>query len=124
MSAGEKRIGMTEIRTAGQVRAAIVRQDRYSTREEKQHKAAVEAERARLEAYTDLRDDVMSIVKNSGASYEDIHGKCGPHPSTLNNWATKEVSQPRLGKLQATLRILGYDLGVVEGRRRKGEVGH
>lgn len=111
-----------EIKTAGQVRAAIINQDRYSTKEEAQHKRAVEAERARLESYEDLRDDVLSVVKNSGLSFEDIHGKCGPHPSTLHSWERRdehEVHQPQLRKMQSTLRIMGYDLGIVEGRRRK-----
>jgi hypothetical protein len=105
------------IKTAGQVRASIINQNRYSTAEEKQHQLAVERERARLESYEDLRDDVLSVVKNSGLSFEDIHGKCGPHPSTLNAWATNHVHQPRLSKMQSALRIVGYDIGIVEGRR-------
>jgi ribosome-binding protein aMBF1 (putative translation factor) len=110
---------MTEIKTAGQHRAAMINKDRYSTAEELQHKRAVEAERARLETYEDLRDDVLSIIKNSGMSFEDIHGKCGPHPSTLHSWETDKVHQPRFSKMQSALRIAGYDLGIVEGRRRK-----
>lgn len=72
---------------------------------------------ADLEAYADLRDDVMRLIDNSRLSYADIHGRCGPHPSTLKAWDEKKIAQPRLGKLQSTLRVLGYDLGIVEGRR-------
>ena len=58
----------------------------------------------------------MSLVKNSGMSFEDIHGRCGPHPHTLENWAQKKVEAPRLGKLRATLRVIGYDFGIVPAR--------
>jgi hypothetical protein len=106
-----------EIKTAAQVVRSTINQDRYSTAEEKQHRLAVERERVRLESYEDLRDDVLSVVKNSGMSFEDIHGKCGPHPSTLHNWAANRTHAPRLGKMQSALRIVGYDIGIVEGRR-------
>lgn len=108
-----------EIKTAAQVVRAQINQDRYSTAEEKQHKLAVERERARLESYEDLRDDVLSVIKNSGLSFEDIHGKCGPHPSTLHAWERHDIHQPRLNKMQSALRIVGFDLGIVEGRRHK-----
>jgi hypothetical protein len=108
-----------EIKTAAQVVRAIRDKDRYSTAEEKQHKLAVEREKARLESYEDLRDDVLSVIKNSGLSFEDIHGRCGPHPSTLEHWATNRVHQPRLAKMQSALRIVGYDIGIIEGQRHK-----
>ena len=106
-----------EIKTAAQVIRSTINKDRYSAAEEKQHRLAVERERARLEAYEDLRDDVLSVIKNAGVSFEDIHGKCGPHPSTLHSWATNAVHQPQLRKMQSALRIVGYDIGIVEGRR-------
>jgi DNA-binding transcriptional regulator YiaG len=108
-----------EIKTAGQVRASIVNQNRYSTAEEAQHKKAVEAERARLESYEDLRDDVLSVLKNENVSYEDVHGRLGPHPSTLHKWETGEIHFPQLRKMQSALRTVGYDLGIIEGRRHK-----
>lgn len=76
-----------------------------------------EIEQSKLEYCEDLRDDVMSLVKNSGMSYADIHAKCGPCPKTLSSWANKEVHTPKLSKIQSVLRILGYDLGIVNGRR-------
>lgn len=106
-----------EIKTAGQVVRAMINKDRYSTAEQKQHDLAVQREQARLESYEDLRDDVLSVIKNAGVSFEDIHGKCGPHPHTLQSWAHGDVHQPRLGKMQSALRIVGYDIGIVEGRR-------
>lgn len=70
--------------------------------------------RAELEAYQDLRDDVMSLVRNSDLTFEIIHSRCGPHPATLRKWDEKAVDKPQLGKLRSTLRILGYDIGIVE----------
>jgi hypothetical protein len=91
-------------------------------REQRQHDKAVDAERQRLEAYEDLRDDVVSLVKNSHLTFEDIHGKLGPHPSTLTKWAEKTTHAPRLGKMQATLRIIGYDIGVIPHQRERLEI--
>jgi hypothetical protein len=108
-----------EIKTAGQVRAAIINQNRYSGAQAVKHKLAVDAERAQLEAYEDLRDDVLSVLKNHQMSWEDVHGRCGPHPSTLHSWETGDVHQPQLRKMQSALRTVGYDIGIIEGRRHK-----
>lgn len=64
-------------------------------------------DRARLEAYEFMRDDLMSAVKNSGMSFEDIHGRSGPHPSTLQRWLDKMVAKPQLAKMISTMRIIG-----------------
>ena len=82
------------IKTAAQVVRSQINQDRYSAAEERQHKLAIERERSRLESYEDLRDDVLSVIKNSGMSYHDIHGRCGPHPSTLENLGAKPGARP------------------------------
>jgi hypothetical protein len=65
-----------------------------------------------LENYEALRDDVISAVRNSGMSYELIHERCGPHPTTLTAWELKRVGKPRLEKLISTLRIIGLTLVV------------
>jgi hypothetical protein len=70
--------------------------------------------RAELEAYQDLRDDVISLVRNSNFTFEEIHARCGPHPSTLLHWMEKTVDKPQLGKMRSTLRIIGYDIAIVE----------
>jgi hypothetical protein len=97
---------VNRIKTAAEHRADIRKAER--------DKAEADRERAKLESYQDLRDDCMSLVKNSGLSFREIHGRLGPHPHTLELWATKVTSQPRLGKMRATLRIIGYDIGIVE----------
>ena len=68
---------------------------------------------ADAEKYEDLRDDVISLVNNSGLGYDEIHARCGPHPRTLSAWANKEVSRPQMGKMLSTLRILGRDIGII-----------
>jgi hypothetical protein len=72
--------------------------------------------RAELEAYQDIRDDLMGAVRDSGMSFQDIHGRCGPCPGTLERWAKKETDKPQLGKLRATARIIGLDIGLVDRR--------
>lgn len=70
--------------------------------------------RAELEAYQDLRDDVMALVRNSSFTFEEIHARCGPHPMTLAKWDDKTTNKPQLGKMRSTLRIIGYDIAIVE----------
>jgi hypothetical protein len=107
------------IKTAGQIRREMINRDRYSAAEQAKHNKQVEAERLRLESYEDLRDDVLSVLKNHQMSYEDVHGRFGPHPSTLHSWETGAVHQPQLRKMQSALRTVGYDIGIIEGRRHK-----
>jgi hypothetical protein len=109
---------MAEIKTAEQHIAAIKAGEKQAEkiRKEKERIAAQnKAEADRLGAYEDLRDDLMSAVKNSGMSFEDIHGRCGPHPYTLENWAQKVTRRPTLGKMRATARIIGLDFALVAG---------
>lgn len=98
------------IQTAAQHVATITKQQQALAKEKREFRQ----KQNELERYEDLRDDVMSAVKNSGVSFADIHGRCGPTPATLNNWAEKKVFQPRLGKIRATLRVIGKDIGIVE----------
>lgn len=71
-------------------------------------------QRAALEFYEDMRDNLMSLVRNSGMSYETIHEHCGPHPSTLDAWDMKRVSKPQLGKMYSTLQIIGKKFRDIE----------
>lgn len=104
------------IQTPLQIKDRAIR--RRQKKEQRQHDTAVDAEKARLEFYGDLRDDVMSLVRNSHLTPEEIHGRCGPHPVTLRKWDEKKVGAPQLAKLQSVLRIMGYDIGIIEGTRR------
>lgn len=109
---------MALIKTAPEVVQSTTKLQSKLTAEQRQHNKAVEIERERLEAYGDLRDDTMSLVRNSTLTFEEIHGRMGPHPTTLAKWDEKVTKQPQLRKLQATLRIIGYDIGIVEGQRK------
>lgn len=71
-------------------------------------------EQERLEFYEDMRDNLMSLVRNSGMSFEDIHNHCGPCPATLQNWDDKKVKKPQLGKMYSTLQIIGKKFRDIE----------
>ena len=71
-------------------------------------------ERDRLELYEDMRDNLMSLVKNSGLSFVDIQDHCGPCPQTLEAWASGRVRKPQLGKMRATLHIIGKKFRDIE----------
>lgn len=96
-------------RTAEQMRADVTR----SLQREGKEKRDADRRRAELENIADMRDDIISLVRNSGLSFEDIHAACGPHPTTLQAWADKKVTAPRLSKMQATARILGWNYKLV-----------
>jgi hypothetical protein len=98
------------ILSAEEVKKSISKHHSVVTREQREFKQ----KQAAQEAYQDLRDDVCSIIKNSGMSLEDIHGHCGPVPQTIQAWMDKKVSAPRMGKIRSVLRVLGYDLAIVE----------
>lgn len=96
--------------TADEVLTRVKEHQKMTTKEKKEFNL----KREQLEGYHDLRDDVVSIIKNSNKTLEQIHAECGPHPATMVNWIEKKVSQPRLGKIRSVLRICGYDLGIVD----------
>jgi hypothetical protein len=71
-------------------------------------------EQAALENYEYMRDNLMSLVKNSGMSFELIHERCGPHPATLMAWETKKILKPQFGKMYAVLQIIGKKFRDIE----------
>jgi hypothetical protein len=105
------------VKTAEEVLASIRSHERGIEKQKRQRTALEEQNRRemeRLEFYEDIRDDVMSCVRNSGMTFEEIHGHCGPHPQTLENWAQQKTRKPQLGKLRSTLRIIGKDFAIVD----------
>ena len=101
------------LKTAEQHIADLKAHARKATKEQTDFRKA----QAKQEFYEDLRDDVISIVLNSGLSFEDIHAAFGPHPATLAAWLDKRITQPRMGKLRATLRACGYDFAIKRAPR-------
>lgn len=113
-----------EIKTAEQVRRDIDKQRKGQTKQPRKKSISkvteeFRREQQKLEYYEDLRDDVMSVIRNSGLSYEDIHARFGPHPSTLKKWDEKEIHKPQVGKMQSALRACSAsDIGIIHHRRR------
>jgi hypothetical protein len=97
------------VKTADEHRAGIQAHQNRQAAERREFRQ----KQAELERYHDLRDEVVAVARDSGLSFAEIHGRCGPTPATLERWAAHEVDQPRLGKMRAVLRICGFDLGVV-----------
>ena len=110
---------MADIKSPEEVIESVKKHQAKLRREQRQDKETRERQQATLEAYEDLRDDVITLVMNHKMTFEEIHARCGPTPDTLVRWMTKIVHKPQLGKVQSVLRILGYDLGVVPGRRKR-----
>lgn len=61
----------------------------------------------RLSYGESLRDDVMSLVRNSKMSYDQIWSRGGPTPKTLESWQNREVKYPQIGTAQAILKAIG-----------------
>lgn len=103
------------IKTAQQHTADIVKLHAKLSKEEREFKR----KQAELEAYEDLRDDIITLVDRSGLTDEDINARCGPVPQTLNDWRNKRVRKPTLAKMQSVARILGKDIGLIDHRRKE-----
>lgn len=60
----------------------------------------------------DLRDEVVAIVKMTFAKdpFETVHGRFGPHPSTLRSWEERKVLRPHLTTLRSALAACGYEI--------------
>lgn len=103
-------------KTAQQHTADIIQLHRKQTRqvtkqkrEQKQHDDAVRKEQKRRENYEYMRDELMSAVKNSGMSFQDINGHCGPIPKTLEGYATRKTTKPQMSKMQSVADIIGLE---------------
>lgn len=65
-----------------------------------------------LRSIEDLRDEVVSHLRNSHYSYQAIENLGGPVVQTLEAWTTGETRQPRLNTMRAALRCIGKDFYV------------
>jgi phosphoglycolate phosphatase-like HAD superfamily hydrolase len=66
---------------------------------------------------SDIRDDVMSLIKNSRLTFKQVEGAGGPAAGTLSKWAAKETERPQLNTIRAALRAVGHDLGIIERKQ-------
>jgi hypothetical protein len=78
-----------------------------------------EAQRAFELSVKDLRDQTVSIVRNTyGDDYEKCHQNGGAHPSTIRSWQNDEVLRPQMPTMRATLLSCGYDINIVPTHRK------
>ena len=63
-----------------------------------------------------LRDDVISVIRNSPLTFEDIHARCGPHPTTLIKWLERTTKRPHVSTMVAALQACGHQLKIVRAR--------
>lgn len=59
-------------------------------------------------------DELRTLVKDSGASYKDIHEESGVSATTLSNWFQGETRRPQYATIMAVARSLGYDYKLVK----------
>lgn len=95
------------IKSAAEHLSDISKVRKSAKREQRQYDAATKAEQVRLETYEYMRDELMGAVAQSGMSFEDIHGRCGPHPSTLQGYKDRTTRFPQMKKMQSTAKIIG-----------------
>ena len=93
-----------EILTADQWQRRLSKAER----EKKEFKLKMED----LRSIEDLRDEVVSHLRNSPYSYQAIENLGGPIVQTLEAWTTGETKQPRLNTMRAALRCIGKDFYV------------
>jgi hypothetical protein len=61
----------------------------------------------------DIRDDTISVVRNTHMTFEEIRAAGGPHPTTLSKWLERVTLRPQLNTIRAALKACGGDLKVV-----------
>lgn len=65
----------------------------------------------------DLREDVISILRNSGKTYKVIREGGGPCVATLSKLVNRETKRPQLNTLRAILLACDYDIVFVRKPR-------
>ncbi len=65
-----------------------------------------------------LREDCISIYRNSRLSLEEVRARGGPTPNTVSRLLSRE-SSPQLATCIALLRVCGHDLYVGAGVRAR-----
>lgn len=95
-----------KITTAEEWQERLAQRETKQQRDERHFQHRLKVERA----MEDVRDDLMSLVKNSGISDEEIHRRNGPTPKTLQNNRDMVVKAPRMSTVLSTLWAIGKDL--------------
>jgi hypothetical protein len=58
-------------------------------------------------------DKIRTVVDESGANYKWIEDSSGVSAITLRNWFYGSTKKPQAATVNAVLRCLGYELGIV-----------
>ena len=59
-------------------------------------------------------DEIRTVVKESGATYQYIHALSGVSTNTLSKWFDGSTKRPQAATINAVLRALGYQLTVTK----------
>lgn len=60
----------------------------------------------------DVRDDVVSLIRNSGMSFKEVEERGGPKAATISRWQAREVKNPQFRTLRWALQAIGSDFFV------------
>lgn len=92
--------------------------DRVNHRKEERK----ERRQAHLTPVEDIRDEVISVVRNSKLTFRQVNANLGPAPSTLKAWADRRTHRPQINTVRGALRACGYDLAIVRGTTGEGHL--
>lgn len=66
-----------------------------------------------------IRDDTISVIRNSHLTFDEIRAKGGPTPATLTKWLERTTQRPQLNTIAAALDACGYEFHVrAKGKKR------
>lgn len=82
-------------------------------REQRAASRAAEADRLAAE----MRDQVIGVLHSSKLSWERVEAEGGPVASTLKSWSEGRTRRPRVDTMRSALRVVGYDLAIVQFRK-------
>lgn len=65
----------------------------------------------------DIRDDTISVIRNSDLTFEEIRAKGGPTPATLTKWLERTTQRPQLNTIASALDACGFQF-VVQRKKK------
>lgn len=81
-------------------------------KEQRDHAKAMEA----LSLSRAARDDMISHVRNSGMSYQQIEDSGGPTVTTLMAWELGTVNYPRISTLALCAKVIGLRVVFIDSK--------
>jgi len=68
-----------------------------------------ELRRQEVHPIEDIRDDVVSLIRNAGLDFVEVERRGGPMAGTISKWFYKETKRPQFQSLQRALHAVGKD---------------